>query len=168
MVLFVVALATSLTFFGCTTETEPEEPSQEPLPYDVPLRSDAELANAIDALCRDAVERGRPGLVEFSASWCGDCRKLHGMKQTPVLAAELESWPRMTINVGRFDRHRPLLSSLGVESIAHWAVLEPNDCRDDIASWRRLGERTLEVSSGAARDVSPEELAGWLEDLRSS
>ena len=103
----------------------------------------------------------QPLLVEFSAAWCSDCRKLHGMKQDPALGEELGRWPKIVVNVGRFDRHRKLLASLGVESIAHWEVFAPSTCTAQIDEWPNLGERTLEVSSGEAKDLTPDVLARW-------
>ena len=148
-----------------------EQAANAPPDYDVPLRSDAELDRVIAATCQTATSgRGDANgalLVEFSAAWCGDCRKLAGMKQEPALARELERWPRIVVNVGRFDRHRALLDAMGVESIAHWAILRPTRCDEPVESWTRLAERTLEVSSGAARDVSAADLARWLAALRT-
>ena len=158
---------------GCTGEDQStSSPSgadrTERTDYDVPIRPAAEIASAIGALCTASIAESRPVLVEFSAAWCSDCRKLHGMKQAGPLAQELSHWPNLTINVGRFDQHRDLLAALDVESIAHWAVLEPENCEEPIGAWARRAERTLEVSSGEARDVTPEELATWLRTLRPS
>jgi len=135
--------------------------------YDAPFRSDAELATQLADLCRLARDRDQPLLVEFSAAWCSDCRKLHGMKQDPALGEELGRWPKIVVNVGRFDRHRKLLASLGVESIAHWEVFAPSTCTAQIDEWPNLGERTLEVSSGEAKDLTPDVLARWLAKLRT-
>ncbi len=136
--------------------------------YAAPLRSDAELEAQLAALCRGAQGRDEPRvLVEFSAAWCSDCRRLHEMKQTPALARELEAWPRLVVNVGRFDRHRDLLDALGVTRIAHWSVFEPMECAAPLPTWPRLAARTLEVSSGAARDLTPEDLADWLAEQRT-
>ena len=136
--------------------------------YDVPLRTAVDLEREIAAVCREATrDAARPVLVEFSAAWCGDCRKLAGMKREPALARELARWPHLDVNVARFDRHRGLLDALGVESIAHWAILAPDDCSQPLAAWPRIADRTLEVSSGAARTLSAADLAAWLAALRS-
>ena len=166
---FVAALA---VLASCTSET------LEPLhAYDVPMRSDAELAGELAALCENAMARPRspafsrsshPVLVEFSAAWCSDCQRLGEMKQAKTLAEELSEWPSLTVNVGRFDRHRDILDGMKIDSIAHWAILEPADCADPIVRWARIADRTLEVSSGQARNLTPADLAGWLRDFRSS
>jgi thiol-disulfide isomerase/thioredoxin len=142
------------------------ESSAPPRAYDVPLRSDAELSKELEALC-DSRDADAPVLVEFSAAWCSDCQRLGVMKQAPALADELAAWPHITVNVARFDRHRDLLDGLGIESIAHWAVLDPSDCTTPITRWKRIADRTLEVSSGEARNLSPADLADWLRGFRT-
>ena len=134
--------------------------------YDVPFRTDTELESVLGQVCEAAVARQRPLLLEFSAAWCGDCRKLGEMKTDDALAQELAYWPKLIVNVGRFDRHRDLMAELDVESIAHWAVLAPTHCKAPVGSWPRRAQRTLEVSSGEARHLSPSDLAAWLKGLR--
>ena len=167
--LILLALLALLTFFVAACERDDEIPTSAApaTAYDVPFRSDAQLATLLIGTCQRARDAGRPMLIEFSAAWCSDCRRLHEMKQAPPLAEELEAWPKVVVNVGRFDRHRELLASLRVESIAHWEVLAPTRCDAQILDWPSLARRTLEVSSGAARDLSPTDLAGWLAKLRS-
>ena len=166
-----LALITVLaTFWALACEPAgPGDPGTPPpsTAYDVPFRSDAELSSELASLCRTASDTGRPLLVEFSAAWCSDCRRLHEMKHAPSLADELARWPAIVVNVGRFDRHRPLLAKLGVESIAHWEVMAPARCGEPIEAWPTVARRTLEVSSGAARDLTPRDLAGWLAAVRT-
>ncbi len=144
-----------------------EAPPAADADYDVPFRSDAQLATQLTDLCQLAGDRDQPLLVEFSAAWCSDCRKLHGMKQDPALAEELGRWPKIVVNVGRFDRHRDVLAALEVESIAHWEILAPSKCEAEVGEWPTLAERTLEVSSGAAQDLTSDALARWLAKLRT-
>jgi hypothetical protein len=139
----------------------------EPTEYDVPLRSDAEVRELLEAACGDSTDRRVPMLVEFSAAWCSDCRKLHRMKQRGPLADELEEWPTVVINLDQFDRHVDLLSAFGVERIAHWAVLAPTDCSEPVERWPRIVQRTLEPSSGAEQGTSPADFAVWLAGLRT-
>ena len=163
----LLALLALIPGLGCErTDADPSVPSPATA-YDAPFRTDAQLTSELDTLCRTALESARPLLVEFSAAWCSDCRRLHGMKQDPALADELDAWPRIVVNVGRFDRHRPLLDALGVESIAHWEVLAPTRCDAPIADWPSLARRTLEVSSGEARNLTPDDLARWLAAFRA-
>jgi len=171
---FVVFLLTSAFAFslGCVeqnTEATTATSTSVRQPYAVPLRSEAELANELQNLCTkaEASERGL-ALVEFSASWCSDCQKLHGMKQTSPLSETLDALPHLTVNVGRFDQHRSLLDALQIEKIAHWSIFAPTNCTEPITRWTRLSRRTLEVSSGAARNLSPADLAAWLASLRKS
>lgn len=165
----IVALGLGFDLTACDDEANLEAASggAEPLAYDAQFRSDSELEAELAGLCERARRRDHPLLVEFSAAWCSDCRRLQEMKGHPALAAELRRWPSITVNVGRFDRHRPLLDALDVDSIAHWQVFAPDDCADGIADWPSLARRTLEVSSGAARSLSPADLAGWLTRIRT-
>lgn len=167
-ILALVPLLASLAGLGCepARDGEPDRPSL-PTAYDVPFRSDAALSTELEELCEAARAARRPLLVEFSAAWCSDCRRLHEMKQAPALAGELAEWPWIVVNVGRFDRHRPLLAALGVESIAHWEVMAPTRCDVPVALWPSLARRTLEVSSGAARDLTASDLARWLAAIRT-
>ena len=92
--------------------------------YTVPERSDDELSAALLDVCTEARDDAKPLLVEFSAPWCSDCRKLHQMKQDPALARELQRWATLTINVALFDRQcsptadrsekKPLLESVSL------------------------------------------------------
>ena len=129
----LAGLALVVFFAGGCGEGEPP-----PRVYDVPVQSGAEVRADLHLACSEAVASGVPVLVEFSAPWCSDCQQLHRMRQQEALAAELEYWPAVDINVGHFDRHEDLLGAFGVRSIAHWVVLEPTDC--DV-SGRGLGPR---------------------------
>lgn len=168
-ILAPILLFAALSVLACEPGHDDDSTGpRSPTAYDAPFRSDAQLRAELDALCRTARKAGRPLLVEFSAAWCSDCRRLHEMKQDPALASELVEWPSIVVNVGRFDRHRPLLATLRVASIAHWEVLAPSDCDKPIGGWPSLARRTLEVSSGAARNLAPSDLAGWLSAIRTA
>lgn len=158
-----LVLPACLSLAGCD-EPETSPPAAR---YAVPTRSDAELADLLRELCEQA-GGDRPVLVEFSAAWCSDCQRLQEMKRAEALAEELAQWPRATVNVGRFDRHRDILDAMAIESIAHWSVLAPESCREPIQQWTRIADRTLEVSSGEARSLTPADLARWLRALRAS
>jgi hypothetical protein len=141
-------------------------PEPEPREYDTPIRSDDEVRASLASACRDSVERRRPLLLEFSAPWCTDCQLLNTMKQQGALRSEIARWPKVIVNVNQFDRNVELLTAFGVEKIAHWAVLSPRDCDQPAESWPRLVQETVEPASGAARGVSPAELAAWLAAFR--
>lgn len=164
----LLALVVLLPLLACEPTTGDETAPSPPTDYDAPFRTDAQLTAELETRCHSARDAGRPLLLEFSAAWCSDCRKLHAMKQDALLAEELEEWETVVVNVGRFDRHRPLLAALGVESIAHWEVLAPTRCDTPIGTWPSLARRTLEVSSGDARDLTPGDLADWLSRLRAA
>jgi len=139
----------------------PAETKSAPAPYQVPLRSEAELMIAAREACTRALEANRPVLLEFTAEWCTDCRAVERMKaRSEPLRAALAQVEPLPINVGRFDRHRSILQSFGVRAIAHWTVVAPSQCDAPLSSWRRIGSRTLEPASGTA--VRSEELASWL------
>lgn len=161
-------LLAGAALIACTPETA--DPIRA---YHTPIRSSIELAAELTALCQSAMApstsaTSRPILVEFSAAWCSDCQRLGEMKQAKVLADELSEWPNTTVNVGRFDQHREILDAMKIESIAHWAILQPTNCADPIDRWTRIADRTLEVSSGEARKLTPADLAGWLRTFRTS
>lgn len=123
----------------------------------MPLRSDAELDQAInDALVR-ARRGGRRVLLEFVAAWCGDCRHMMGIEAEPpaseVLAARYE---RVRVNVGAFDRHLGLLRTYGIDRIAAYVVLDPS-------TGMRIAQTTMEPVSNH-RPVSSESWARWLAD----
>ena len=164
-------VASTLVTAGCSPDAPSEADANTAAvasAYDAPFRSEAELATAIEVVCRASIRREQPLLLEFSAAWCSDCRALQTLKQAPALAREIEAWPRLTVNVGRFDRHRELLADLGVKSIAHWAILAPENCAAPVGAWPRRAQRTLEVSSGTARHLTPDDLARWLAELRAT
>jgi len=135
--------------------------------YDTPIRSPHELTAALSTECERARERKRPLLIEFSAAWCSDCQKLDIMKRSQVLADELEKWPHVIVNVGEFDQHLDMLEAFEIRSIARWVILKPIDCERPVDRWPRIAQRTLEPASGEQRDLSPADLAKWLENLRT-
>ncbi len=159
-----------LAVLGCEDRAESDAvAATEPTPYAVPMRDGAELDALLVATCESARRRENTRvLIEFSAAWCSDCRKLDAMKQSPALARELSQWSHVAINVGRFDHHRELLDALAVRSIAHWSIFESDSCSLPLPAWPRLARRTLEVSSGAERDLRPADLAAWLAELRGA
>lgn len=140
----------------------PPGPAATPVPYDVPERTDAALNVALQQACEAAGADKRPVLVEFTAPWCSDCRKLHELKQQPPLREEIARWQPVTVNVGRFNRHRALLKHFDVKAIAQWTVLTPEQCSDPVQRWQVRAKRTLEPESGADKGVDPGELASWL------
>lgn len=165
-------ISLAISSLACGDEPAPRAATQSPATsaarpaYDVPFRTDVKLARDLGEVCEAALSQNRPLLLEFSAAWCGDCRKLGEMKKAAPLARELADWSSLTVNVGRFDRHNDMMAALDVESIAHWAILAPTDCAAPIGSWPRRAQRTLEVSSGKARHLTPSDLAAWLKSLR--
>ncbi len=135
--------------------------------YDTPIRSPHELTAVLSTECERARERKQPLLIEFSAPWCSDCQKLDIMKRSQVLADEIEKWPHVIVNVGEFDQHLDMLETFEIRSIARWVILKPIDCERPIDQWPRIVQRTLEPASGEERDLSPADLAKWLENLRT-
>ena len=153
-------LLTIILLIGCS---DPET-----RPYAAPPQTGAEVRAELADICQAAVANKQPVLVEFSAPWCSDCQRLQRMKQESVLVRELAEWPNATINVGRFDLHRDMLDSFGIEKIANWSIFQPTDCDAPFELWPRVISRTLEPSSGAERDTSPSQLAQWLRNFRLS
>lgn len=155
----------ALCTFACSQGSDDRPPrSAAPMEAFAPLRSDAEAEEALRTACRAGAAEGKPVLVEFSAEWCGDCIAVQGLKRRAVLAEELARWSRVAINPGRFDRNRALLGAYGVEAIARWVAVRPDDCEQPPTRWRAVAARTLEPVSGAA--VREAELATWLAGVR--
>lgn len=138
-----------------------------PPAYSVPERSPAELHRELTGACEQARRSDQLVLLEFSAAWCKDCRRLSLMKSEPALAEELRRFREVVVNVGDFDRHAELLGRFGVRAIARWEVLEPGDCQRPAWTWKRRGHRTLEPETGKEK-VAPADLEQWLRRLRAS
>lgn len=140
--------------------------SDRPARYDVPKRSDAEVDALLAQACRQAQAQDRPLLLEFSADWCPDSRRVFQMRATGQVAQELDRhWELAAIHVGRFDRHADLRQAFSVTSVATWVALRPNDCSASAASWPRLGQIVLEPVTGDP--VSEPELTAWLRRRRN-
>jgi thiol-disulfide isomerase/thioredoxin len=132
------------------------------LPYSVPEQTVGQLATALAAACSDAKSRAQLVLLEFSAPWCADCRRLNAMKQDAQLASALSHVQQVVVNVGDFDLHTQLLEGFGVRAIARWELLAPDNCELPAWRWPRRGGRTLEPETGRRR-ITPAALAQWLE-----
>lgn len=136
-------------------------------PYKVPeLTSDA-LESGLRQACKHAAAEGTRLLIEFSAPWCGDCRRLAKMKQQAPLAKALSEIAHFEVNIGDFDQHEVLLQHFRVKSIARWQLVESTHCDAPATEWPKVTARTLEPASGKKR-VEVEELAGWLMQRRSA
>lgn len=129
-------------------------------------RTDAELGAALEATCEAAKAEGDGVLVEFSASWCPDCRTVRALKGEPVLAKALEGWKAIVVDPGRFDRHTALLKHWEVGAIAAWIALAPEDCAAPPTTWKVLRSGTFEPATGETRTAA--DLAGWLSAARPS
>lgn len=147
-------------------EAAPAPPEAAPAPpvvaseYTTPTRTSEELLADLKTICESAAQKQSPLLMEFSAPWCGDCRKLAEMKKEPVLLAQLEQSPHYVVNIGHFDQHEDLLEAFDIHSIANWQIVGTDNCSEPPGKWKRLEARTLEPRSG--KKVSAAELAQWL------
>lgn len=123
------------------------------------VRSEAELDRAIADARTQARESGRHVLLDFVADWCSDCREVVRVsKLEPARSVIEERYVVVYVEVGRFDRHRALLTEHGIDRIAALVVLDPE-------TGRRVAKTTLEpITTGAG--LTPEELAGWLRSPR--
>lgn len=130
--------------------------------YSVPDRSPEELDQGLRAACQAGAQSKQPLLIEFSAPWCGDCRRLAEMKKEPALAKKLGEVPHYVVNVGHFDRHDGLLKDFKIRAIANWKIVGTDDCEKAIAEWPRLAGRTLEPQS--SDKISSAELVAWLDE----
>ena len=126
-------------------------------------RTDAELDTALKATCDAATASNKPVLLEFSAPWCGDCTRLKQLETQPPLASVLSRVERLTIDVGRFNRHTSLLSHFKVGAIAHWVVLAPTDCATPVTTWPVRASQTFEPAHGKEGPRTAPAIAAWLE-----
>lgn len=144
---------------------EPEPADQQPHWV---TRTDLELDEVLRSECRASVEEGKPLLLEFSAPWCVDCRRLIELSKDPAVASELSQFRTLTVDVGRWDRHKPLVEAFGVGVLAWWVALAPTDCDAPPPTWPRLKEGGFEPASGSSGVRTASGVAAWLSEARTS
>jgi len=125
-------------------------------------RTDAELDGVLATACAESTAQSKPVLLVFSAPWCIDCRQMRALEQEAELAAERRNWTEVVVDVGRLDRHRPLLETFGVRAIAHWVALAPDDCAKPATEWPLLRASTFEPRTGWFGAKTAPELRDWL------
>lgn len=127
------------------------------------------LQAALTQACTRATAADKPVLLGFSAPWCLDCQVLHKLEVEPTVAAELASWERVVTDVGRFERHQPLLRALGGDRIAWWVALKPtaDQCSASPTTWPRLRSGGIEPATGQQVQTAAD-LVQWLVEARSS
>ncbi|MCO4743218.1 MAG: thioredoxin family protein [Proteobacteria bacterium] len=130
-------------------------------------RTDLELDDALKSVCRDSVEDGKPILLEFSAPWCVDCRKLNELSTDDAVKAELEQFHHLTVDVGKWDRHKPLIAAFEVSALAWWVAMKPTNCGHAITKWPRLKEGGFEPASSPTGVRTAEGVATWLAEARN-
>lgn len=135
-------------------------------PYAVPERTDQALQQALALACERAHSAAKPVLLEFSAPWCSDCRRLAKMKASPTLARALDEYEAIVVNVGEFDQHGWLFEPFEVRAIARWEVLGTANCVAPADRWPRFGGRTLEPTQKETK-LTPSSLAKWLDERRA-
>jgi len=144
----------SLALASCGTEPEPalSGPAGEAF---TPMTEEA-LTARIAAARTEASASGRQVLLEFLADWCTDCREVVRLSgEQPARGVLEERYVVVYVEVGRFDRHRELISEHGVERIVTLVVLDPE-------SGRRVAKTTLEPITGGQRGLTSARLASWL------
>jgi len=129
-------------------------------------RTDAELDAALQETCEASRSTDRPVLLQFSAAWCTDCKRMHAMSTRSPLSEELAGWSTLIIDPGRFDRHRDLLQAFQVTRLATWVALAPEDCRLPAPAWRRLAHGSFEPVTGDP--VTAEQLVAWLQTAKNA
>lgn len=132
--------------------------------YDAPVLSSAELARQLDGACSTSLSADRPVLLDFGASWCGDCRELARLEKEEPLVSELSRFELVRVNLDG-DAHEALRAHFNVRAIARWIVLRPSDCGVPVTEWPVLGSRVVEPNS-AARSTNSAGLVAWLERTR--
>ncbi len=144
---------------GCDSPTPASPSGLDADPWVV--RTDAELAAAVDEARARARASHRLVLLDFVADWCSDCREVVRVsKLEPARSVIEERYVVVYVEVGRFDRHRALLREHGIDRIAALVVLDPE-------TGRRAAKTTLEpITTGAG--LTPDELASWLRSAPGS
>lgn len=118
--------------------------------------ADAALAARIEEARAQAAASERRVLLEFVADWCEDCREVVRLShEEPARGLIEERYVVVYVEVGRFDRHRALITEHRVDRIATLVVLDP-------ATGARVGRTTLEPITGGQRGLTSAALADWL------
>ncbi len=131
-------------------------------------RTDAELSAVLQTTCAQATAANKPILISFSAPWCGDCRQVRALEHQPAMAAELQRWEEVVVEVGRLDRHVDLLQHFKVSAIARWVAVRPTDCSAPVTAWPVLKSGTLEPQTGMFGPRTEAELVAWLVEARGT
>lgn len=131
------------------------------------VHTDTELSAALQSACERATAADKPVLLGFSAPWCLDCKVLHKLEADPKVQAELAHWERVVTDVGRFERHQPMLKAFGGDRIAWWAALRPTaeQCSLPPTEWPRLKVGGIEPTSNKKLQTA-EDLVAWLSSAR--
>jgi len=127
-------------------------------------RTPAELDAALRLACSQGLAEKEPVLLDFGANWCGDCKKLHIMKERAPIADELAHFQVVDINITDPDKHAALMRAYQVKAIARWVVLRPTDCSAPVTDWPRGATRVVEPSSSG--DATADQLVAWLRAAR--
>lgn len=158
---------------GTQSEPAPAPPASSVPPRDRPVRdadywverTDDALDSALTRTCERALERGRPVLLQFSAPWCTDCRRMRTLSSAEPLHGELAHWQSLVIDPGRFERHKELLEAFEVSRLATWVAAAPSDCKLPATGWSRLAKSSFEPVTG--EPVSADDLTAWLRAARA-
>lgn len=129
-------------------------------------RTDAALDAALQQACETAKSKEQPLLIQFSAPWCVDCRRMRAMSAEPPLAPALAGWTTLVVDPGRFDRHEALLQAFEVSRLATWVAVAPTDCQLPATAWPRLAHGAFEPATGTP--VTAEALVAWLDAARAA
>ena len=131
------------------------------------VHTPVQLTTELKAACERAATTQKPVLLGFSAPWCLDCKVLHKLEADPKVAAELARWERVVTDVGRFERHKPMLKAFGGDRIAWWAALRPTaeQCSLPPTEWPRLKVGGIEPTSNKKLQTA-EDLVAWLSSAR--
>ena len=151
---------------ACANEPPEPQPVAAPPPH-WEKRTDLALDAVLTKTCEASIADKKPILLEFSAPWCADCKKLEHMEKQEDLMGEYANWHRVRVDVGRFDRHEALREAFGVYAIAHWTAMKPISCKEKAPSWPRLNSQLMELETGSGGPRTVADVVKWLVSARS-
>ncbi|GAA2602475.1 thioredoxin family protein [Actinomadura fulvescens] len=130
-------------------------PKALPRAYDPKANAASQITEALARAKAD----GRPVMLDFGARWCAECATLQHIFRLQDVRPSLDRYHRVTIDVGRIDRHLGLARKYGLDlkrtGIPALVVLSP---QGDV---RTAGNEELYPAAGND-ELLPETVTAFL------